>query len=80
MAGRTAQRTLTPTLPRPHRSRPCVARWIQQSVAVANLSARFCNQLWSDDDPDCIARMEEILKESVRTTAWPARGQYAVST
>jgi hypothetical protein len=43
-----------------------VCRWIQQSVTVANLSARFCNQLWADDDPDCIRRMEEILKETVR--------------
>jgi len=43
---------------------PLQNKWIQQSVTVANLSARFCNQLWADDDPDCIRRMEEILKET----------------
>jgi len=43
---------------------PLQNKWIQQSITVANLSARFCNQLWSDSDAACLSRMQEILKET----------------
>mmetsp|Transcript_75892 Transcript_75892/g.201635 ORF Transcript_75892/g.201635 Transcript_75892/m.201635 type:complete len:388 (+) Transcript_75892:32-1195(+) len=43
---------------------PLQNKWVQPSITVANLSARFCNQLWSDEHPDCLKRMGEILEET----------------
>jgi len=40
---------------------PLQNKWMQQSITIANMSARFCNKLWSDDDPDCLKRMQEEL-------------------
>jgi len=42
-------------------------RLIQQAVTVANLSALFCNKLWSDTDPECIRLMKDICKETGAT-------------
>jgi len=43
---------------------PMQCKLIQQSLAVANMSALFSNQLWSNDDPECKKRMVAILDET----------------